>query len=110
MDTCVKMEIRINQIFVLRYVVMDSTLVFCNAMMAICSMATVVIQIARSKEVGIALEVLPFQKIHAMSCVAMAFFSKKIILATKKVVKAALIYPAKQFQGTFAIINAEYLI
>lgn len=66
-------------------------------------------KIAKLKEAGIAVEVLPLQKIHAMSYAVMGYFSNRIILATKKV-KAVLIYLVKQFQGSFVTINAEYSI
>ena len=64
---------------------------------------------AKLKEAGIAVEVLPLQKIHAMSYVVMRCFSNRIILATKKV-KVVQVYPVKQFQGIYVIINAEYSI
>lgn len=72
-------------------------------------MAMGVIKIAKSKEVGIAAEVLPLKKIRVMNSVVMTYFSNRIILVTKKV-KGVLIYIVKQFQDSFVTINAEFLI
>jgi hypothetical protein len=109
MDTNVKIEIRNNQMFVRRYVGTDSTLVFYSVMMVIRLTEMVVIKIARSKEVGIVLEVLPLKKIHAMRYAMMVFFSLRIILAMKRV-KVVLIIHVKQFQDIFAMIYAVYSI
>jgi hypothetical protein len=109
MDTNVKMEIRNNQMFARRCVGTDLTLVFCSVMMVIRLTEMGVIKIARSKKVGIVLEVRPLKKIHAMSYAVMVCFSLRIILATKRV-KVVLIIHVKQFQDIFAMTNAVYSI